>query len=112
MGQPAVGAIVAVDFPYSDGSGSKKRPALVIADADERDVIVCQITSKRYSSQNALALPLNDLATGSLPVASFIHVEKLFTISRGVATTVLATVSKRLLRAARQTAADLFSEKP
>jgi len=37
--------IVIINFPFSDLSGSKKRPALVVADWGSEDVILAQITS-------------------------------------------------------------------
>jgi len=40
------GDIVVIPFPFSDLSGSKKRPALVLADLQGDDIILCQITSQ------------------------------------------------------------------
>jgi mRNA interferase MazF len=39
-------SIVVVAFPFSDLSGNKLRPAVVLADAGRDDWILCQITSK------------------------------------------------------------------
>jgi mRNA interferase MazF len=41
------GDIVVIPFPFSDLSGSKKRPALVLANLQGDDIILCQITSRR-----------------------------------------------------------------
>ena len=55
MGRFIKGDIIVTPFPFSDLSNTKKRPALVIADLDGDDAIVCQITSQtirdRYSIQ-------------------------------------------------------------
>ncbi|KQV07594.1 type II toxin-antitoxin system PemK/MazF family toxin [Leifsonia sp. Root112D2] len=109
MGRVAVGDIVTVSFPYSDGSGVKRRPALVLAEADERDVVLCQITSRRSSSPNPVPLRRTDLASGALPIDSFIRPEKLFTASRASLEHVVAAVSTEVLSAARSTAAALLS---
>ena len=45
------GTIVLLKFPFSDGRGDKKRPALVILDAGDDDVLVCRITTKEYSTE-------------------------------------------------------------
>ncbi|MFA6084453.1 hypothetical protein [Mucilaginibacter sp.] len=48
------GDVVVIPFPFSDLSGSKRRPALVLADLPGDDIILCQITSQ----QNADAAKL------------------------------------------------------
>ncbi len=39
------GDVVVMPFPFSELSGSKKRPALVLADLPGDDILLCQITS-------------------------------------------------------------------
>jgi len=46
MGKFVKGDIVVLSYPFSDFSGVKRRPALVIADLNGDDVILCQITSQ------------------------------------------------------------------
>lgn len=40
------GDVISVPFPFSDASATKRRPALVIAESDTNNIIVCPITSK------------------------------------------------------------------
>jgi mRNA interferase MazF len=40
------GDVISVPFPFSDASATKRRPALIIAESDSNDIIVCPITSK------------------------------------------------------------------
>lgn len=40
------GDIVVVSFPFTDLSSSRKRPALVLANLEGDDIILCEITSK------------------------------------------------------------------
>jgi hypothetical protein len=54
MGAPSVGDVVIIPFPYSDLSQSKRRPALVLAEAGRGDFLLCQITSKQYGDLEAL----------------------------------------------------------
>ena len=51
MEQFGFGDIVLLRFPFTNGHSFKKRPALVINDYNDDDVIVCRITSKIYNSQ-------------------------------------------------------------
>jgi mRNA interferase MazF len=45
MGKFMKGDVVVIPFPFSDLSGSKCRPAFVLADLEGDDVVLCQITS-------------------------------------------------------------------
>lgn len=45
MGVPAIGQVVLVPFPFSDLSRAKMRPAVVLAEAEHDDWILCQVTS-------------------------------------------------------------------
>jgi mRNA interferase MazF len=44
------GDIVLLKFPFTDGKSFKKRPALIINDIDDGDIIVCRITSQIYET--------------------------------------------------------------
>lgn len=79
MGKFAVGTVVLVSFPFSNLKGQKVRPALVLANVEFDNLILCQITSKEYSSKIAISLKANDFAKGSLPVVSYARPDKLFT---------------------------------
>ena len=48
MEPPSARAVVLVRFPFSDLSGSKLRPALVLAATGRGDVLLCQITSNPW----------------------------------------------------------------
>jgi mRNA interferase MazF len=84
MGGFVKGSVVVVPFPFSDLSGSKRRPALVVAELEGEDIILCQITSKARTDKYALPLEAADFATGSLPQPSVIRTNKLFTAESGM----------------------------
>lgn len=79
MEPPAARAVVLVRFPFSDLSGAKLRPALVLADPGRGDLLLCQITSNPYGDPLALELAAADFASGSLQRVSFARPGKLFT---------------------------------
>jgi mRNA interferase MazF len=45
------GSIVLLKFPFTGGVGYKRRPALVIKDFEDGDMLVCRITNKIYESR-------------------------------------------------------------
>lgn len=46
------GDIVLLKFPFTDSKAFKRRPALIINDFNDGDIIVCRITSQIYKTQN------------------------------------------------------------
>ena len=77
MGALVKGDVVVTPFPFSDLSGTKKRPALVVATLTGDDVILCQITSQAVADSYAVPLADRDFASGacgrpaiSAPIAS------------------------------------------
>jgi len=79
MGQFTRGEIVLVSFPFSDLSQTKLRPALVLAEVDYGDVLLCQITSKTYGDRNALSLEDEDFVRGSLHRQSYARPTRILT---------------------------------
>src|SRR3990167_8498606 len=79
-----VGEFVFVSFPFSNLQGQKVRPALVLAKAELDDLILCQITSKPYTSKLAVHIRLDDFIKGSLPVVSYARPNKLFTANSSI----------------------------
>ena len=88
------GSVVIVRFPFSDLTGSKKRPALIIADWGGDDVILAQITSIAHKDVFAVILNDPDFSNGSLNKESFIHPNKLFTADRATFLNSIGTLSK------------------
>ena len=87
--------VVIIPFPYSDLSGTKKRPALVIADWGGEDVICCQITSKLKNDSFEVTLNNSDFEKGSLPVNSNIRPNKIFTAHKSSILRSAGTVSQK-----------------
>ncbi|MFP5041396.1 type II toxin-antitoxin system PemK/MazF family toxin [Parasediminibacterium sp. JCM 36343] len=78
------GDIVVIPFPFSDLSGSKKRPALVLADLPGDDILLCQITSQPTKDIFAIKLKHTDFELGSLPVESYIRPTRIFTADKKI----------------------------
>jgi mRNA interferase MazF len=89
----AAGAVVLVTFPFSDLSGSKLRPAIVLASAGRDDWILCQVTSNVYGDADAVPLRDPDFASGSLHRDSFVRPGKLFTANTALIRSQVGTLS-------------------
>lgn len=84
MGAFAVGDVVLVLFPYADFSHYKKRPALVVGQAEFDNFILCQITSRAGTGKRAIPLKDQDFKEGTLHLDSYIRFDKLFTVEQSV----------------------------
>jgi len=80
----AARAVALVPFPFSDLSGAKYRPVLVLADAGRGDFVLCQVTSNQYGDPRAIELDEHDFAEGSLDRVSYVRPGKLFTAHEGL----------------------------
>jgi len=73
------GEVVVVPFPFSDLSQTKRRPALIIAELEGDDLILCQITSQAFQDKYAIAINDNDFRSGGLKQKSSIRPNRIFT---------------------------------
>lgn len=79
MEEFSVGDAVFVRFPFSDLSGQKLSPALLLAEAERGDLVLCQITSQPYTDKRAIKLGPEDFSRGRLIKVGYIRPAKLFT---------------------------------
>lgn len=78
------GDVVVLPFPFSDLSQTKRRPALVVAEAGGDELLLCQITSQSARDQYAVALSTSDFEFGSLNKQSHIRSNRIFTAHAGL----------------------------
>lgn len=78
IGEP--GSLVAIPFPYTDLSTSKRRPALVLTPPDERDDCLVLAVTSRETEGAAEVLEASNLEEGRLPRRSWVRVDKVFTV--------------------------------
>lgn len=79
MGKFVNGTVVVLNYPFSDLSASKRRPAVVLGDAGLGDVVVCQLTSQAYTDRQSVRLDAASFDFGGLPEVSYARPGKLFT---------------------------------
>ena len=81
MAQFKRGDIVILPFPFSDATGAKRRPALVLAELPfygGMDYLVCMISSQNTSDPHSIELQPSDLVSGRLAVQSYLRPLYLF----------------------------------
>lgn len=86
------GDIVLLRFPFSDQVSFKRRPALVINDFNDGDIIVCRITSQIHSTLRDVMVV--NWADAGLKLPSVIRVHKIATLDKEMVETVLGRIDK------------------
>jgi len=78
------GDVVVVLYPFTDGSGQKPRPAVVVNNAAlnrvSRDVIVAEITSRVATPAEYCDYDMNEWASLNLKVPSRIRVSRIASV--------------------------------
>ena len=91
-------SIVVIPFPFSDLSGSKLRPAVILAETGHNDWLLCQITSNPYIDSSAIRLTNDNLRKGSLSNISFARPMKLFTANADLIKKRIAILDNKTFR--------------
>ena len=82
---PKRGSIILVPFPFTDLSGSKVRPALVISKSlSGEDVIVVFISSKKPAKKFVTDVPIQPSRDNGLKTESVIVCSKIATLDKKV----------------------------
>jgi len=87
------GDIVLLKFPLENGNSYKKRPALIINDFNDGDIIVCRITSQIYSTPNDLMV--EDWGNSGLKLPSVIRVHKLATLEKEMVEMIMGRIDNK-----------------
>ncbi|RPI15633.1 MAG: type II toxin-antitoxin system PemK/MazF family toxin [Ignavibacteriae bacterium] len=86
------GDVVLLSFPYTDSSNNKKRPAMVLLDTKDDDIIVSRITSKINESEYDSEIKDWKLAGLLFPSTTRLH--KIATINKELVERKLGEFSK------------------
>jgi mRNA interferase MazF len=95
---------VLLHFPFSDLSGAKLRPAVVLAVIDSGDFIASQITTNYLAHRRPIELDAGSFTQGSLLKKSFVLPGKLFTAHRSVIVKRVGRLNDRVLSDTREAA--------
>ena len=107
-----VGDVILVSFPFSNLKGKKVRPALVLARVEFGNYILCQITSKPYSSKIAISMSHSDFTDGNLPLKSYARPDKIFTADPSIVIGKAGTLKLNKRKTILKRVQNLFTDTP
>ena len=108
MGLFAAGQVVALPFPYSDLTGRKLRPVLLLASSGYDDWVICQITSNPFADSLAVSLTQSSFASGGLPHTSYVRPSKLFTAHASLIAANYGILKNEVLDEIRESVISIF----
>jgi mRNA interferase MazF len=92
MDKIETGTIILLKFPFTDSFTFKRRPALVLKDFEDGDVLVCRITGKIYKSKYDIYL--DDWLRFGLKLPSVIRVHKMATLEKDMIETIIGQIDE------------------
>lgn len=76
------GDIVLVDFPFANGEQTKRRPALVLLDTGDADMIVARVTTQAH--QDVFDVEITDWRGAGLLAPSIARLHKIATLEKNL----------------------------
>ncbi len=104
--------IYLVPFPFSDFSGRKVRPVIVVSNdsfnLSSADVVVCAITSTLKSDTYCVPLLKADIVEGELHTACLVKVQSLLKVDKRLLLKKIGTLSPKKFTVIQEKLHDLF----
>jgi mRNA interferase MazF len=102
------GAIVLTDFPFTDLTATKRRPALVVSTNNDRrlDVVAAYISSIGRADPDAV--PIAPTSANGLKLPSWVRFDKIATIDKSIIAGRIGDVDPVWLANARKTFFGVF----
>jgi mRNA interferase MazF len=102
-----LGEIVLLAFPFADAVGAKRRPALVVLDTGDQDLVVARVTSQ--ATQAAFDVTVVDWQQAGLLLPSVVRVHKLATLEKRLAERRLGALTTEDWQRVRTTIQQLWA---
>ncbi|SRR3990167_7544982 len=104
--------ILLVPFPFSDQSGKKVRPVIVISNdmfnMDSADILVAGVTSNITKDKYAIQLKSKDLEEGELHTACCIKVENILKLDKDLVIKKIGKINEDVFRKFRGILLDIL----
>jgi len=100
------GEIVLLKFPFTNSKKYKKRPALVILDTNDSDIIVCRITSVLYETE--FDFEVENYEKYGLRLPSVIRLHKIASLEESLIDLTIGVINEKLKQKLKEKFASLL----
>ena len=102
------GDIILIKFPFTDVSSAKKRPALILHDTRDNDIIICRITSQIKESK--FDIEITDQQAAGLKLPSIVRLHKIVTIEKTLVDKKMGALSETDAKSVESLINDIISK--
>lgn len=100
------GEVCIINFPFSNGIGSKRRPVMVIKHTSDDDMLIAKVTSQAYNTE--FDVYINDWKTAGLLSPSYIRIHKIQTLHSSIVFGNIGKLTNADLKSVRRTLGKLI----
>jgi len=93
MGNYRAGEIMLLSFPFADAPGARQRPALVLLDTGDEDIVVARVTSQ--VARGPFDVELVEWQQAGLLLPSIVRVHKVATLEKRLVKRRLGALTAR-----------------
>jgi mRNA-degrading endonuclease toxin of MazEF toxin-antitoxin module len=108
------GDILLIPIPFTDLTSQKRRPVVVISNNSYNqktaDVVVVAMTSNPMPTDYSFAVATSDLEKGILNRPSKVRVDRIYTLSKSIASKTFGRVNEATLERIRQMLRELTAK--
>ena len=101
------GDILLIRFPFTDQAGYSKRPALVLYDSGDNDVLLCRVTTRPFFS--IIDLRVTKWNKAGLLKESYVRIGKMATLEKEMVNRKLGRLVSSDLLKAKQMLKEMFN---
>jgi mRNA interferase MazF len=113
---PDQGEIVLVPIPFTDLSGHKRRPVIVVSNNDYHrqtaDFVAVALTSQPQPTPYGFLITSSELVIGTLRRPSQVRVDKVYTLAQAIIVQLFGKVGDAVLNRIRTQFTDLIRSVP
>ena len=100
------GEVLIINFPFSDGLRSKRRPVMGIKDTADTDILIAKITSQSYNTE--FDIYIHEWQMTGLLSASYVRIHKIQTLHSSLVFGNIGRLATNDLKLVRRTFASLI----
>lgn len=102
--------VILVQYPFTDLSSSKVRPALILRDQLDDDIICLPITSEFGTTIYDKEIPKNVTQGFEFPIISFIRPQKIATLNKTLVRKTLGTLKSSFFLEVKRNCLDFLAQ--